>query len=62
VKIPSLTVGLGESPALAGDTGYGKTSTRNMINRLIAPSRVSIRLQAKDIGAAGAARLRRRIG
>lgn len=62
VKNLSLTVGHGELLVLIGESGCGKTTTLNMINRLIAPSAGTIRLEGEDIAALDAVQLRRHIG
>ncbi|HVP33972.1 MAG TPA: ATP-binding cassette domain-containing protein [Steroidobacteraceae bacterium] len=58
----SFTVGHGEFLVLIGESGCGKTTTLNMVNRLIAPSAGTIRLEGEDIAALDGVRLRRRIG
>ncbi len=52
----------GETLALIGESGCGKTTTLKMINRLIEPDSGGITLFGKDARAVPAAELRREIG
>ena len=61
VKNRSLTVGRGESLLPVGESGCGKIATLNMINRLIAPSPGTIRLEAEDTATREAVRPRHHI-
>ena len=58
----TFTVGDGELLVLIGQSGCGKTTTLNMVNRLIAPTGGTIRLEGADIAALPAFELRRHIG
>ena len=58
----SLTVASGETLVLLGTSGCGKTTTLKMINRLIEPTRGSVREGGIDILQQPAPELRRRIG
>jgi osmoprotectant transport system ATP-binding protein len=58
----SFTVGQGEFLVLIGESGCGKTTTLNMINRLIVPSSGAIRLDGEDIAVIDPVLLRRHIG
>ena len=58
----SFVVGHGEFVVLIGESGCGKTTTLNMINRLIAPSAGTIRLDGQDIAAIDPVLLRRHTG
>ncbi|MBI5156624.1 MAG: ABC transporter ATP-binding protein [Acidimicrobiia bacterium] len=57
-----LVVTTGEIVALVGPSGCGKTTTLKMINRLIEPSRGTIRVAGRDIGSVPGPELRRGIG
>jgi osmoprotectant transport system ATP-binding protein len=52
----------GEFLVLIGESGSGKTTTLNMINRLIEPSEGRIRVDGEDVLALDATALRRRMG
>jgi osmoprotectant transport system ATP-binding protein len=58
----SFTVGHGEFLVLIGESGCGKTTTLNMINRLIAPNSGTIRLEGEDIAVLDPVLLRRHVG
>lgn len=58
----SLTVPAGEFCVLIGSSGAGKSTTLKMINRLIAPSSGSIRIDGMDALRARPEELRRRMG
>jgi osmoprotectant transport system ATP-binding protein len=58
----SLTVEPGRFFALVGASGCGKTTTLKMINRLIAPTAGTIRVEGKDVRKLRATKLRRGIG
>ncbi len=55
----SLTVAMGESVALVGPTGAGKTSLLNLIQRLYDPSEGAVRLDGLDLRQWDPHRLRR---
>jgi len=57
-----LAVATGEIVALVGPSGCGKTTTLKMINRLIEPSRGTIRVAGRDVSSVAAPELRRGIG
>lgn len=52
----------GELTVLIGPSGCGKTTTMKMINRLIMPSKGTIRINGEDISRVDPVRLRRKIG
>lgn len=58
----SLSVARGEFLALMGDSGSGKTTTLNMINRLTEPSSGCILVDDVDVLTVDAVALRRRMG
>ena len=58
----SLAIGAGEFVALLGGSGSGKTTTLKMINRLIAPTRGTVRVAGEAADAGQPHLLRRRIG
>ncbi|MFG0318563.1 MAG: ATP-binding cassette domain-containing protein, partial [Planctomycetota bacterium JB042] len=58
----SLRVGAGETLALIGTSGSGKTTILKMINRLVDPTAGSVRIDGDDVRAADPVRLRRGIG
>jgi peptide/nickel transport system ATP-binding protein len=57
----SFEVRRGETLALVGESGCGKSTVARLIVGLYAPSRGRIELQGTDLAAPGAARLRRRM-
>jgi len=62
VRSLSLTAGNGEFLVLIGESGSGKTTTLNMINRLVEPSGGAIRIDGEDALTADPVSLRRRMG
>ena len=58
----NLEVNDGETVVLLGSSGCGKTTTMKMINRLIDPTKGSIKLAGKDISAQNPVQLKRSIG
>ena len=58
----SLTVDTGELVVLLGGSGSGKTTTLKMINRLLAPTMGSVRVDGVDVSGIPEHDLRRRIG
>ncbi|HEX5280189.1 MAG TPA: ABC transporter ATP-binding protein [Micropepsaceae bacterium] len=58
----SLAVEARSFVALTGTSGSGKTTLLKLINRLIEPSRGTVRVEGADIAATNAVLLRRRIG
>lgn len=58
----SFRVGDGETFALVGGSGSGKTTTLKMINRLVEPSAGRVRIDGEDAASIDAHALRRRIG
>lgn len=57
-----LTINDGEFVVLVGESGCGKTTTMQMINRLITPTSGTISINGKDITEENKIQLRRRIG
>jgi osmoprotectant transport system ATP-binding protein len=62
VRDLSLDIAHGEFLVLIGESGCGKTTTLNMINRLVEPTSGLIRIDGRDIRAADAVALRRQMG
>jgi len=62
VRALTLAVADREFLVLIGESGSGKTTTLNMINRLIEPSAGVIRVDGEDVLAVDAVSLRRRMG
>lgn len=58
----SLAIEARSFVAVAGTSGAGKTTLLKLINRLIEPSRGTVRVEGADVAAANAVLLRRRIG
>jgi osmoprotectant transport system ATP-binding protein len=58
----SLAIEARSFVALTGTSGSGKTTLLKLINRLIAPSRGTVRVDGTDVAATNAVLLRRRIG
>jgi osmoprotectant transport system ATP-binding protein len=57
-----LEVEAGETLVLLGPSGCGKTTTLKMINRLVEPTRGTIRVDGRDVVGADPVSLRRSIG
>jgi osmoprotectant transport system ATP-binding protein len=62
VRALSFVAGDGEFLVLIGESGSGKTTTLNMINRLVEPSGGRIIVDGEDVLALDAVSLRRRMG
>jgi len=58
----SFSVGMGETLALLGRSGAGKTTTLKLVNRLLMPTGGVVRIAGEPAAAAGETALRRRIG
>ncbi len=62
VRELDLTVAQGELCALIGPSGCGKSTTLRLINRLLEPTRGTVRIDGRDTRTMRPALLRRRIG
>jgi osmoprotectant transport system ATP-binding protein len=58
----TLTVDAGETVALVGASGAGKTTVLKLVNRLLLPETGAVRVQGKDTREWDATRLRRSVG
>jgi len=58
----SLTVGAGETMALVGSSGAGKTTVLKLVNRLLVPDAGAVRVSGRDTRQWDAIRLRRSVG
>jgi osmoprotectant transport system ATP-binding protein len=58
----SFSVGAGETLALLGRSGSGKTTTLKLVNRLLTPTGGAVRIAGEQAAAARETALRRRIG
>jgi osmoprotectant transport system ATP-binding protein len=58
----SLTVGAGETLALVGASGAGKTTILKLVNRLVVPASGEVRVQGRDTREWDPIRLRRSVG
>jgi osmoprotectant transport system ATP-binding protein len=58
----SLTVGAGETCALVGASGAGKTTVLKLVNRLVLPDSGDVRVQGRDTREWDPIRLRRSVG
>jgi osmoprotectant transport system ATP-binding protein len=58
----SLTVGAGETLALVGASGAGKTTVLKLVNRLLLPDAGDVRVQGRDTREWDPIRLRRSVG
>jgi osmoprotectant transport system ATP-binding protein len=58
----SLTMAAGETLALVGRSGMGKSTILKLINRLLLPQAGAVRVEGRDTTAWDAIKLRRRIG
>jgi len=62
VRDLSLDIARGEFLVLIGESGCGKTTTLNMINRLVEPTSGRVDIDGHDVRAADAVVLRRQMG
>ncbi len=62
VKNLNLTINKGELVVLIGESGCGKSTTMQMINRLIEPTKGTIKINGVDINTVNKNELRRNIG
>jgi osmoprotectant transport system ATP-binding protein len=62
VRDVNLSIGDGEFLVLIGESGSGKTTTLNMINRLVEPSGGRVLIGGEDVRAGDPVALRRRMG
>jgi osmoprotectant transport system ATP-binding protein len=58
----NMTLDEGETVALIGTSGCGKTTTMKMVNRLIEPTRGHVKVDGTDVSAWDVIRLRRSFG
>ena len=58
----SLTVGAGQTLALVGSSGAGKTTVLKLVNRLLLPAAGEVRVQGRDTREWDPIRLRRSVG
>jgi osmoprotectant transport system ATP-binding protein len=58
----SLTVALGETVALLGSSGSGKTTALKLVNRLVDPDEGQVLVSGRDVAGEEPVALRRRIG
>ena len=58
----SLTVGAGQTLALVGSSGAGKTTVLKLVNRLLLPGKGAVCVQGRDTREWDAIRLRRSVG
>jgi len=58
----ALTVESGELCVLVGPSGAGKSTLLRLVNRLVAPTRGTVRVQGEDVARQDVVRLRRAIG
>ena len=62
VRGVSLRVADGEFLVLIGESGSGKTTTLNMINRLTEPTSGRVMIDGEDVRAGDAVSVRRKMG
>jgi osmoprotectant transport system ATP-binding protein len=58
----SLAVGEGETVALIGSSGCGKTTALKLVNRLLDPDGGAVRVQGRDVSSEDSIALRRKLG